>query len=88
MSRLAEAMAAAEQGVEVPTDFWSGTTFDGSQSFRVHSHAPDLIYYPGGFEDCATCAPQFLAGRIRDQENRIRVAIDDLVEFLNVMGAD
>jgi hypothetical protein len=25
---------------------------------------------------------------IRDQENRIRVAIDDLVEFLNVMGAD
>jgi hypothetical protein len=29
------------------------------------------------------------AGRfIRDQENRIRVAIDDLVEFLNVMGAE
>ena len=32
--------------------------------------------------------PPVCLATLRDQENRIRVAIDDLVEFLNVMGAD
>ena len=65
MSRLAEALAAAEQGVAVPQDFWSGF----------------------GSRVAVVLAPPSIEA-IRDQENRIRVAIDDLVEFLNVMGAD
>lgn len=45
------------------------------------------FYRPSWLDLARTRGERELA-YIRDQENRIRVAIDDLVEFLNVMGAD
>jgi hypothetical protein len=57
---------------------------------QAHAHGSGWNghWVAGDRRDCEDCCPQIAIPRIRDQENRIRVAIDDLVEFLNVMGAE
>lgn len=67
-----------------------------SEAYHRHGGFSEGYYLVSGKrDDCAACDPKILRSArgcaisvIRDQENRILVAIDDLVEFLNVMGED